>query len=542
MLWLLISVCSIWPLPANAEVAQAAGSIISTAEPKNDTNKALPIEFMNRPIFTIRSGISGFTQEERALGIVNRIKVAMARGREDRVLIRSTPDGGRIVELNGLAVFQVQSIDLDPLTGESLDEAAQKASQNLANAVHEAREQSSGVVILKGSGFVLLASALFFLVFRAIYRGEERLIGRLQSWAHTSEYKLATVIPPTQLSTALEVLVHFVKWVLVLIAGYEWATFSLSQFPYSRPWGEKLHSYLVETIQGMLSAIIDTFPGLLVIFFIVLLTRLTSGILKAFFARIETGEITVSWISEDVARPTRKLTQTLLWLFAIAMAYPYFPGSDTDAFKGLSVLVGVMLSIGGSGVVGQAASGLIMIYSRVLREGEFVKINEIEGVVTRIGFFSTKITTATGEEVNVPNALISNSTTVNSSRLADGKGLVVHTPVTIGYDTPWRQVHAMLLKAAELTPGVRPAPKPFVAQTALSDFYVEYRLCVQIDRPEIRRKMLTALHANILDIFNEYGVQIMSPHHQNDPAEKVWVPKEHWFEAPAEKDLNAKSI
>lgn len=537
-LLLLIPIGAIWPLPTYAEIAQAAGSIISTAEPKNDTNEALPIEFMNRPIFTIRSGISGFTQEERALSIVSRIKVAMERSRQDHVLIRPTPEGGRIVELNGLAVFQIQPIDLDPLTGESVDEAAKKASENLATAVREAREQSKGSVILKGIGFVVLASVLFYLVCRFIYQGEDRLIGRLQSWAHAGEYKLAAIIQPQQLSNFLELLVHFVKWTLVLIAGYEWATLSLSQFPYSRPWGEKLHSYLVDTIQGMLSAIVDTFPGLLVIVFIVVLTRLTSGILKAFFARIETGEITVSWISEDVARPTRKLTQTLLWLFAVAMAYPYFPGSDTDAFKGLSVLVGVMLSIGGSGVVGQAASGLIMIYSRVLREGEYVKINEVEGTVTRIGFFSTKIKTSTGEEVNVPNALISNSTTINSSRLAEGKGLVVHTAVTIGYNTPWRQVHAMLLQAAELTPGILSAPKPFVAQTALSDFYVEYRLCVQIDRPEIRRIMLTALHANIQDVFNEFGVQIMSPHYVYDPEGKVWVPKEQWFEAPADKDIN----
>lgn len=536
----LLLIGTVGILPVCAEGTQAAGLNLTTAQPKEVASDALPIEFMNRPIFTIRSGVSGFTQEERALSIVSRIKVAMERGREDRVLIRPTPEGDRIVELNGLAVFQVRLIDLDPVTGESLDEASKQASQNLTTAVHEAREQSKGTVILKGIGFVFLASALFYLVCRFIYWGEKRIINRLQNWTKSCEYKLATVIQPQQLSNFLEFLVHFVKWTFVLIAGYEWVTLSFSQFPYSRPWGEKLHSYLVDTIQGILSAIVDTFPGLLVIVFIVLLTRLTSGLLKAFFARVETGDIAVSWISEDVAKPTRKLSQTLLWLFAAAMAYPYFPGSNTDAFKGLSVLVGVMLSIGGSGVVGQAASGLIMIYSRVLREGEYVKINEVEGVVSRIGFFSTKIKTANGEEVNVPNALISNSTTVNSSRLAEGKGLVVHTAVTIGYNTPWRQVHAMLLQAAEKTPGIPPAPKPFVSQTALSDFYVEYRLCVQIERPEIRRITLTALHGNIQDVFNEFGVQIMSPNYVYDPKEKVWVPKEQWFEAPAKDDLNAE--
>jgi small-conductance mechanosensitive channel len=540
MLALLLSFGVLYSFPAYAEETKTTALTMPALQSQEVAPEALPIEFMNRPIFTIRSGVSGFTQEGRALSIGSRIKAAMEKGREDRVTLRPTAEGGRIVELNGLAVFQIRPIDLDPLTGESVDEAANKASENLATAVRGAREQSSGSVILRGIGFILLASVLFYLLCRFISRGEKKLSDRLQSWTHTGKYKLAAVIQPHQLADTLVFLVQFAKWTLVIIAGYEWATFSLSQFPYSRPWGEKLHSYLVDTIQGILSAFIDAMPGLLVIFFIILLTRLASRLLKAFFARIETGDIAVSWISEDVAKPTRKLSQTLLWLFAAAMAYPYFPGSNTDAFKGLSVLVGVMLSIGGSGVVGQAASGLIMIYSRVLREGEYVKINEIEGTVTRISFFSTKIKTSTGEEVNVPNSLISTATTVNSSRLAEGSGLVLHTDVTIGYDTPWRQVHAMLLQAAEKTPGIPPAPKPFVSQTALSDFYVEYRLCVQIERPEIRRITLTALHGNIQDVFNEFGVQIMSPNYVYDPKEKVWVPKEQWFEAPAKDDLNAE--
>jgi small-conductance mechanosensitive channel len=337
-------------------------------------------------------------------------------------------------------------------------------------------------------------------------------------------------------------MVNFTKWTLVITAGYEWATFSLSQFPYSRPWGEKLHSYLIETLQGILSAIVGALPGLLVVFLIVLLTRFTSKILKVFFARIESGEVKVTWMDEETSKPTRKIAQVLLWLFAVAMAYPYLPGSNTEAFKGLSVLVGVMLSIGGAGVVGQAASGLIMVYSRVLREGEYVKIGKIEGLVTVVGVFSTKIKTTSGEEVNVPNSMIGRFTTVNSSRLAAGDGLVVHTSVTIGYNTPWRQVHAMLLRAAENTSGLRSIPQPFVAQSELSDFYVEYRLCAQVDRPEIRHITLTTLHANIQDVFNEFGVQIMSPHYENDPLEKVWVPKSQWFEAPAKEDVSDKSV
>jgi small-conductance mechanosensitive channel len=538
LLSLLVLIGATGSIPVYAQEAQAAGLTTIAAQPKEDSAEALPVEFMNRHIFTIRSEFMGYTQEERAMAVKSRIKAAMEKGGDDHVSIRPAPEGGRFVELNGLAVFQIRPNDLDPLIGESIDEAAKNAAQKLKIAVREAREQSDTRVMLKGIGFTVFASAFFYLACRFIYWGERRISGHLLNWMADYEAKLAVAIRPQQAINALIFLVRLAKWVLVMIAGYQWATFSLRQFPYSRPWGEKLQSYLIDTIQKILSAIVDALPGLLVVFLIVLLTRFTSRMLKLFFARIESREITVSWMDEETAKPTRKITQALLWLFAFAMAYPYFPGSNTEAFKGLSVLVGIMLSIGGAGVVGQAASGLIMIYSRVLREGEYVKIGEIEGLVTTVGIFSTKIRTSTGEEVNVPNALIGNSTTVNSSRLADGKGLVVHTTVTIGYSTPWRQVHAMLIRAAESTPGLRSAPKPFVSQSALSDFYVEYRLCAQVDRPEIRRITLTALHANIQDVFNEFGVQIMSPHYESDPLEKVWVPKEQWFEAPAEEAVD----
>jgi small-conductance mechanosensitive channel len=387
---------------------------------------------------------------------------------------------------------------------------------------------------LEGVGYSLVASILFYLAYRLIYWGERRLINRLQIWLGRYKARLVVALQPQLVINAMMSLVHIAKWVLVLVVVYEWASFVLRQFPYSRPWGERLQGYLIETVQGILSSIVDALPGLLVVFLIVMLTRFASQMLKAFFARIESGKVQVSWMAEDTARPTRKLAQALLWLFALAMAYPYLPGSNTEAFKGLSVLVGIMVSIGGSGVVGQAASGLIMIYSHVLREGEYVKIDDIEGLVTNVGIFSTKVRTSNGEEVNVPNSLIGSSKTINSSRLAEGKGLVVHTTLTIGYNTPWRQVHAMLLRAAEKTSGLRVEPKPFISQTALSDFYVEYRLTAQVERADLRRMTLTALHANIQDEFNEFGVQIMSPHYVGDPAEKVWSPKQQWFEAPAD--------
>jgi small-conductance mechanosensitive channel len=220
------------------------------------------------------------------------------------------------------------------------------------------------------------------------------------------------------------------------------------------------------------------------------------------------------------------------------MAYPYLPGSDTDAFKGVSVLLGLMISLGASNLVGQGASGLILTYTRTLRVGEFVQVAGHEGTVTSLGTFSTRIRTGMGEELTISNSQVLGDVTKNYSRAVKGTGFIVDTVVTIGYDTPWRQVRALLVEAALRTPGVLADPAPNVFQVALSDYYPEYRLVCQAvpDAPRPRAEVISMLHANIQDLFNEHGVQIMSPHYIGDPQQAKLVPKEQWYAPPAAAD------
>jgi small-conductance mechanosensitive channel len=194
-----------------------------------------------------------------------------------------------------------------------------------------------------------------------------------------------------------------------------------------------------------------------------------------------------------------------------------------------------MISIGASSIVGQAASGLILMYTRAFRGGEYVRIGEVEGTVVDLGTFATRIRTGLGEEVLLPNNVALQNTTRNYSRAIAGTGFVVNTGVTIGYSTPWRQVHAILEEAARRTPDIATDPLPYVRQIALSDFYVEYRLIAYapIERPVQRVDMISQLFANIQDVFNEYGVQIMSAHYMMDPAEPQVVPKARWYTPPA---------
>jgi small-conductance mechanosensitive channel len=331
----------------------------------------------------------------------------------------------------------------------------------------------------------------------------------------------------------LRYLLDIVSISVASVVVYSWLTFVLRRFPYTRPWGEALRGFLFERVTAFGTSILNAIPDLFSVALIVLLTRMLTKLVALVFDAVEQGRTAVPWIYPETAPPTRRLVTGLLWLFALALAYPYLPGSDTDAFKGVSVFIGLMISLGSSGIVNQMMSGLTLTYSRALRTGDFVRVGDVEGTVTNLGGLSTKLKTPRGEEVTIPNAVVTSLQTTNYSRFADSEGVFAATSVTIGYDTPWRQVRALLLIAARRTAGVRSMPAPIVRQTGLRDFYVEYTLLVCPENPARRAPVLDELHGHIQDAFNEYGVQIMSPNYEADPEVPKVVPPERWYEAPA---------
>lgn len=216
------------------------------------------------------------------------------------------------------------------------------------------------------------------------------------------------------------------------------------------------------------------------------------------------------------------------------MAFPYIPGSNSPAFKGISIFIGILFSLGSTSAISNVLAGYSLIYRRVFKVGDRVKIADFMGDVMEMRLQVTHLRTIKNEEIVVPNSMINNSHVINYSSLAAQKGLILHTSVTIGYDAPWRQVHALLLMAAEKTPGLLRDPAPFVLQTSLDDFYVSYELNVYCDTPLEMARIYTDLHKNIQDAFNEYGVQIMSPSYRFDPDRPKVVPKDRWYAAPAE--------
>ncbi len=527
----VIAVLALLAAPAAAELSDTIRATVTVGEPAD-------VEVWNRSIVTLRANIGATTAAERAQRAADRIE-ALTDAQlewEPRAIPATVGNlSGLMVFVGASQVFNILPEDLDPEANETLDAVGEAAADHLRGVLRARVEQRHLPVLLRGIGLTAAATLCFTL---AVW-----VLIRLQRWLESRITGLAEGVggaAARQVRDYIAQIVHSVVslavWAMGAFALYLWLTFVLSQFPYSQPWGEALGGSLGRALGNVAASIVKALPDLFTIAIIFLVARVVVRVLRSLFYGVEAGRLSVPGIQSETAEATRRISTVLVWMFAITVAYPYIPGSQTDAFRGVSVFVGLMLSLGSAGLVNQVMSGLVVVYARAVRPGEYVRVGEIEGLVAEVGLLSTKLVTARKEEITIPNAVMIGEATTNYSRLADKDGAMVSTSVTIGYDAPWRQVHALLCLAAGRTEEVRQDPPPRVVQRALDDFYAEYVLLVHVDQPAQRPTILSALHANIQDAFNEFGVQIMSPHFKAQPAEPVLVPKEKWRERPARDD------
>jgi small-conductance mechanosensitive channel len=541
LIGLLSLLCTVAAIAADPP-ARSGTQVAEKGSPAPAALAPATLKIQNRPIVTLRGTLLGYSPNQRVEAAEARINAVIEQGTWGTATTKTITEG-LLVQIGNQGMFVITPGDLNTLAGETPEEAGEKAVRNLKTALGEIEESRKAETFLRGGGYTVAATLILLLVLAGIRRSRRWLKTHLADVVGP-RLKLLAIGGFTQhiegIILFLGGIVGITAWALSLFSLYLWLDFSFMQFPYTRPWGEQLHDYMTSGIRAIALTIVDFIPGLVIVAVIFFITRFLARIGRLFFDAVESGRVSVPGIYAETAQPTRRIVTVILWLFALVMMYPYLPGSNSDAFKGVSVFVGLLLSIGSAGTVNQAVSGLMLMYSRALRVGDYVQIGETVGTVVALGMFSTRIRTPWGEIVSFPNAVIVGTTTKNYSREEETGGTLLTTTVTIGYNAPWRQVHAMLIEAAMRTEGLLKEPLPRVLQRSLSDYYVEYMLGARIAEPQTRIAVLDTLHRNIQDVFNEYGVQIMSPHYRSDPAEKVWVPKDKWHEAPAKKDEENK--
>ena len=521
-------------LPAAARGADSTVEGVTEGEVASRASAAVLID--GRVLIRVR-GFSGYTAAERARAIEERI-IEFASDRNapvDTLFLAETRRGSEI-RAGSVVILTVTDADaaVEDLSRPVLADGTLLV---LKRAVETWREQRSLRVLLRHAGYVLAATIALSVIIWLLLQGSRRLraLTRLQAGVHVKAVKFGAfeVIRAEHLRGAAQGVVRLLFWFVLLWVVYLYLEFVLPLFPWTRPISERLLELVIDPLTTLGLSFVGALPNLAFLAVLFFVVRYLLKLGRMFFLAIEHGSLHFEGFDAEWAMPTYKMLRIFVVAFSLVVAYPYIPGSDSAAFKGVSVLLGVIFSLGSSSVIGNIIAGYTMTYRRAFRKGDRIKVGEVCGDVVDSTVLVTTLRTPKNELVVVPNSEILGKSVVNYSTLARQQGLLLHTTVGIGYETPWRQVEAMLVMAADRTEGLLREPRPFVLQTGLGDFCVNYELNAATADASGMAQQYSALHANILDVFNEYGVQIMTPNYVADTADAKLVRPGDWHAAPA---------
>ena len=488
-------------------------------------------------LFSVR-GISSFPAERRARAIADRIVALAADSRFTKESLKiddSDPAMSKVMTGNTMVV---SVLDADARhEGINRDTLAKAFVIRIGEAVDSWRQDRSPATLMRNGGFAVVASAgLVFVLWggaRLFRRLRSKLEERLHQRIQDVEFKGFRIFGAHQIWALLRGILSLTWATTVLIALYLYLGSVLVLFPWTRKLATDLISLVLDPLRTLLFGLLETVPNLVFLIVLYVVIRYVLKMIHLYFEGIADGRIIVADFDQEWAWPTYRLVRLRLIAFAVIVAYPYIPGSGSDAFKGVSLFIGVIFSLGSSSVIGNVIAGYTMTYRRAFKVGDRVKIGEYLGDVETVRVLVTYLRTPKNEVVAIPNSSILNGEVVNYSTLAKQQGLILHTTVGIGYETPWRQVEAMLIEAATRTPGLLREPAPFVLHSTLGDFCVVYEINVYCAEPQAMARLYTELHRSILDVFNEYDVQIMTPAYIDDPVQAKVVPRDQWYAAPA---------
>lgn len=502
------------PPPATTQ-AQTAGNDQEFPEEEISPPPGQVVVEGRGPILTVYEAVGGLTPEERARRIEQRIISAAKDNRASAVTVQlEQHPGWTDITFGGHTIMAVTDGDAR-MAGQPRAELAAEYADAIARAIPTYRQEHSWRLILRGAlktalatlvvGFVLWLVRRLRIVLRDSVEDRIRASARL-------EQKSAWHVAVAYVGPITLALGAILRWVVVLGLLQSYLTIVLGFFSYTREISLTVTRWVFSQLASLARGAVDYLPNLLIIAVIVLITHYASRLLHLIFSEIQKGNVKIRGFYPDWADPTEKLIRVLVLVLALIVAFPYLPGAKSAAFQGISIFLGVLLSLGSSSAVANAIAGVILTYMRSFLVGDWVQIGETVGEVTEKTLLVTRVLTPKAEIITIPNATVMSGAVKNYSVEAKKSGVIFHTMATIGYDAPWRTVHQLLVSAALATERVLHQPAPFVLQTRLDDFYVGYELNAYTDDPRQMLTIFSDLHQNIQDKFNEAGVEICSPH------------------------------
>lgn len=505
------------PAAEPAAAASTHAPAESPAAAPEPTPAGAPVLVDGKTLFRVTERLGPFSAAERAAGVTERIAQIARTPLSGDVKITFAANETTTDLLVGDRVVATVS-DADAASaGLPRNALAESRARVIEVAVNGARREVGLRSLLVDGLWALVTTALLVLLFYGLARITPTVLEKLESWRGTRipaiRIQKLEILSATRVTDGLRMLVRLLRFAVSITAIVVYVPLVLSFFPWTRGLVDPLFAYIATPLESIWNAFIAYVPKAFFLVVIVVLTRYGLKLVRLFFTGIENGTITLAGFERDWATPTYDIVRFLIIAFAAVVAFPYIPGSQSDAFKGVSLFLGVLFSLSSSSAISNIIAGVILTYTKAFRLGDRVKIADAVGDVIEKSLLVTRIRTIKNVEITIPNGMVLSNHVLNYSTSARERGLILHTSVTIGYDAPWRDVHAALLAAAHATEHILESPPPFVFQTALDDFYVHYEINAFTEKASRMATTYSDLHANIQDKFNEAGIEIMSPHY-----------------------------
>jgi small-conductance mechanosensitive channel len=498
----------------------AASQVISaqTATPVVQPESGFPVRFAGAQLLVVSNSLTGeLTPENRARLIQQNVQTfADSKADATGLKVIKLPEGYGIGTDESILMV-ITRRDAEQ-SGKSPEALAQEILAQIKTVLITYRTKHNWKVYGFGAAYSFLAIVALWLALRLNSWAFRWLVKRVSTlhdyWKSGIHLKGIEVISAARIERIVLTALKSLRVFVVLLFLYFFLPLILSFFPETSELGSKLLDYLITPFATFFLTIIKYIPNFFYILVIGVIAHYVLKVISYIFKLIEHGELKFDWFYDDWARPTYQIVRFLVIVTALISAYPYIPGSSSQAFQGVGLVLGAIISFASSSAISNIVAGIILTYTRAFRLGDRIKVGETTGDVVDKTLLVTRLETIKSEIVTIPNSLVMGAQIINFSTSADeGEGVILHTTVTIGYDVPWKQVRDLLVEAAHDTKNILDKPDPFVLQTALGDFYVSYQINAYTRQPKYMAFTYSELHKNILDKFDAAGVEIMSPHY-----------------------------
>ncbi len=504
-----------------------------------------PVIFYEDTLFFISTGLGSFSQNERAASFTKKLESLSESEALDTALLTFIEDGIALEILHGDLILGSVTKQDAAFLGKTQEEIAEGYIKSIKDSFAQNHQKRTLIQSITRTGLLIGVLIAVILLVRLINNGINKLIDFILSRWHNYfkgiNIKNFELLSSDREERLLKVLMKGLKIVLIVILLYLALPIIFSIFPATKNLAGILLGYITTPIKSILSSFLGYIPEIFMILIVAVITFYVGQFINFISGEIERGNLSIPGFYPEWAKPTFNLIKIIVYAFSFIVIFPYLPGSDSPAFQGVSVFLGLLISLGSSSAISNIIAGLVIIYMRAFKIGDRVKIGDTTGDVIEKTMLVTRLRTIKNEEVTIPNSAILNGNTVNYSVESNGPGLILYSKVTIGYDVPWRQVHELLITAALKVESVIKEPKPFVLQTSLDDYYVSYQINAYTDESKKAAKSYSDLHSNIQDTFNEAGVEIMSPHYRsNRDGNQLTIPPKYIPEVKQKAQAQAK--